>query len=355
MTLGERVYIYCERGTSEALWAEPINVISNAGFFLAALIFWQLLLWRPPEKRSADHYLFVALVFAICFGSIAFHVYADQASALADVIPIGVFMLVYLGFALNRFLTVPPGWTVFLVVLFAGLTAAATQIHCWDGGVGFASAAPDGAKVCMNGSVGYLPALGALIVVNMLLMERRHKAAPYVLAATLIFMVSILLRSLDMAYCGSIVVEGRDTGTHFIWHLLNALVLFLLMRASLETETKPSPEPAEEKAPTVQAVSEAEAKSEPEAKVEPEPEAKAEPEANAEAEAKPAPEVKEEPAAEPEEASSKAAKPEAEDASGAEAPKDEPSDEKSSEDHTSDEEPSKAGSAAKKRTKKAPF
>jgi len=355
MTLGERVYIYCERGTSEALWAEPINVISNAGFFLAALIFWQLLLWRPPEKRSADHYLFVALVFAICFGSIAFHVYADQASALADVIPIGVFMLVYLGFALNRFLTVPPGWTVFLVVLFAGLTAAATQIHCWDGGVGFASAAPDGAKVCMNGSVGYLPALGALIVVNMLLMERRHKAAPYVLAATLIFMVSILLRSLDMAYCSSIVVEGRDTGTHFIWHLLNALVLFLLMRASLETETKPSPEPAEEKAPTVQAVSEAEAKSEPEAKVEPEPEAKAEPEANAEAEAKPAPEVKEEPAAEPEEASSKAAKPEAEDASGAEAPKDEPSDEKSSEDHTSDEEPSKAGSAAKKRTKKAPF
>jgi hypothetical protein len=355
MTLGERVYIYCERGTSEALWAEPINVISNAGFFLAALIFWQLLLWRPPEKRSADHYLFVALVFAICFGSIAFHVYADQASALADVIPIGVFMLVYLGFALNRFLTVPPGWTVFLVVLFAGLTAAATQIHCWDGGVGFASAAPDGAKVCMNGSVGYLPALGALIVVSMLLMERRHKAAPYVLAATLIFMVSILLRSLDMAYCGSIVVEGRDTGTHFIWHLLNALVLFLLMRASLETETKPSPEPAEEKAPTVQAVSEAEAKSEPEAKVEPEPEAKAEPEANAEAEAKPAPEVKEEPAAEPEEASSKAAKPEAEDASGAEAPKDEPSDEKSSEDHTSDEEPSKAGPAAKKRTKKAPF
>lgn len=364
MTLGERVYIYCERGTSEALWAEPINVISNAGFFLAALIFWQLLLWRPPEKRSADHYLFVALVFAICFGSIAFHVYADQASALADVIPIGVFMLVYLGFALNRFLTVPPGWTVFLVVLFAGLTAAATQIHCWDGGVGFASAAPDGAKVCMNGSVGYLPALGALIVVSMLLMERRHKAAPYVLAATLIFMVSILLRSLDMAYCGSVVVEGRDTGTHFIWHLLNALVLFLLMRASLETETKPAPEPAEEKpeekALTVEAASEAEAKSEPEAKVEPEPEAKAEPEANAEAEAKaeseakPAPEVKEEPAAEPEEASSKAAKPEAADASGAEDPKDEPSDEKSSEDDTSDDEPPKAGPAAKKRTKKAP-
>ncbi|HBF60809.1 MAG TPA: hypothetical protein DDW48_05050, partial [Methyloceanibacter sp.] len=157
MTLGERVFLYCERGTSEALWAEPINAISNAGFFLAALIFWQLVLWRPPEQRSPDHYLFVALVFAICFGSTAFHVYADRGTELADIIPIGVFMLVYLGFALNRFLNVPPGWTVLLVVAFAGLIAGSMQIHCWDGGIGLAGDATD-AKVCLNGSIGYLPA-----------------------------------------------------------------------------------------------------------------------------------------------------------------------------------------------------
>ncbi|MEM8644078.1 MAG: hypothetical protein AAGF09_04215, partial [Pseudomonadota bacterium] len=227
MTLGERVFIYCERGTNEALWAEPINAISNGGFFLAALIFWQLVLWRPREQRSADHYLFIALVFAICFGSTAFHVYADRGTALADVIPIGLFMLVYFGFALNRFLNVPPGWTVFLVVIFAGLIAAATQVQCWEGGVGFAGMAPDEAKSCMNGSVGYLPALGVLIVVSMLVAERRHKAAPYLLAATLVFAGSILLRSLDMALCESVVVEDRHTGTHFIWHLLNAVVLFL--------------------------------------------------------------------------------------------------------------------------------
>ncbi|MDJ0513392.1 MAG: hypothetical protein QNJ62_08105 [Methyloceanibacter sp.] len=272
MTLGERVFIYCERGTNEALWAEPINAISNAGFFVAALIFWQLVLWRPPEQRSADHYLFIALVFAICFGSTAFHVYADQGTALADVIPIGLFMLVYFGFALNRFLNVPPGWTVFLVAIFAGLIGAATQIQCWEGGVGFAGMAPDDAKSCMNGSVGYLPALGVLIVVSMLVAERRHKAAPYLLAATLVFAGSILLRSLDMALCESVVVEDRHTGTHFIWHLLNAVVLFLLMRASLETETKPEPEPVEEKleekTPAAAAQPEAadELKEEPEAK-----------------------------------------------------------------------------------------
>ena len=66
--------------------------------------------------RSADHYLFIALVFLIGLGSLAFHLLADGASLLADVVPIDVFMLVYLGFALNRFLRVPPGWTVLILI-----------------------------------------------------------------------------------------------------------------------------------------------------------------------------------------------------------------------------------------------
>ncbi len=232
MTLGEHVFLYCERGTSVALWAEPINAISNVGFLLVALIFWQLLLWRPREERNADHYLLMALVFLIGFGSLAFHLFATRGTELADVIPIGLFMLIYLGFALNRFLEVPPGWTVLLVSVFAGLMAAATQIDCGDGVIGFAGVSPD-ATPCLNGSMGYLPALGALIVVGMLLGERRHRAAPYVLAAAVIFVGSTILRSADLSLCERVVIEGRDVGTHFIWHLLNALVLFLLLRAGV--------------------------------------------------------------------------------------------------------------------------
>lgn len=242
MTFGEHVFQYCERGTNAALWAEPINAISNAGFFLAALVFWQLLLWRPREQRSADHYLLMTLVFLIGLGSLSFHLFATQETELADVIPITLFMLVYLGFALNRFLGVPPGWTVLLVIGFAGLKALVGQIKCWDGGVGFPQGALD-AEPCLNGSVAYLPALGALIVVGMILAERRHRAAPYVLAATVLFIGSIILRTLDLSLCDLVVIEGRDVGTHFIWHLLNALVLFLLLRASLETGTKAAAAP----------------------------------------------------------------------------------------------------------------
>ena len=234
MALGEHVFLYCERGTSEALLAEPINAASNGAFLLAALGGLALLLLRPREQRSGDHYLLISLVFLIGLGSLAFHLYATNATELADVLPIFVFMLVYLGFALNRFLGVPVGWTVLLVIGFTALMAATTKVKCWDGGIGIPGADVQGVKSCLNGSLFYLPALGALIAVGLLLEERRHAAAPYLLWAAAILVVSVTLRTLDMALCDRIVLEGRKIGTHFAWHMLNALALFLLLRASLE-------------------------------------------------------------------------------------------------------------------------
>jgi len=56
MSLSQHVFLYCERGTNEALFAEPLNAASNASFLLAALAAFLLLLRRPREMRSADHY-----------------------------------------------------------------------------------------------------------------------------------------------------------------------------------------------------------------------------------------------------------------------------------------------------------
>ena len=52
--------------------------------------------------------------------------------------------------------------------------------------------------------------------------------------AAAILAVSITLRSLDFALCDRILIDGRKVGTHFAWHILNGLALFLLLRASLE-------------------------------------------------------------------------------------------------------------------------
>jgi hypothetical protein len=243
MSLSERVFLYCERGANGALFAEPLNAASNAAFLLAALAALILLLRRPREARSADHSLLIVLVFLIGLGSLSFHLLADRASLLADVIPINVFMLVYLGFALNRFLGVPPGWTVLALIGFVGVVALTMQVKCWSGGIGFPGAEVTGASECLNGSLVYLPALLAMAVVGGLMAERKHPAAPYVLWAAVIFTISVTFRSLDLALCDVYQLQGRKIGTHFIWHLLNGLALFLLLRASLEVGPRSSAQP----------------------------------------------------------------------------------------------------------------
>jgi hypothetical protein len=236
MDLGQHVFLYCERGTSTRLWAEPFNAASNAAFLVAALVALWLLLRRPKPDRGADHFLFIALVILIGLGSLAFHLLATEAAELADVIPIDIFMLVYLGFALNRFLGVPPGWTVLTLIGFSAIVALSMQVKCWGGGIGFPDASITDAKQCINGSLIYLPALAAMGIVGGLAWERRQRAGAYILWAALIFAVSVIFRSLDLALCDTYTIQDHKVGTHFAWHLLNGLALFLLLRASLEVE-----------------------------------------------------------------------------------------------------------------------
>ncbi|MGA7545290.1 MAG: ceramidase domain-containing protein [Methyloceanibacter sp.] len=248
MALSEHVFLYCERGTNGALLAEPFNAGSNAAFLLTALAGLLLLLRRPAGERSVDQFLLVALVFLIGLGSLTFHLFANRATELADVVPIGVFMLVYLGFALNRFLGVPPGWTVLLLIGFTAIVSVTPQLKCWGGGIGFFGADVPGASACLNGSVFYLPALLVMFVIGGLLRERGHKAAPYILWAALIFAVSVSLRSLDLTLCDTVAIDGRKMGTHFAWHVLNALALFLLLRASLDVVYAASERPVTRRA-----------------------------------------------------------------------------------------------------------
>lgn len=234
MALGNHVFLYCERGSNPALLAEPVNAASNAAFLLAALIALAVLLRKPAHLRSADHYLLLGLVFAIGLGSLAFHLYATKGAELADTIPIGIFMLVYLGFALNRLLGVPPGWTVLLLIGFAAICGASFQLRCFNGGIGFPTIHLRGTDVCMNGSVPYLPALAAMAIIGGLLRERGGRAGVLILWAAVVFAVSVALRSLDLVLCSTLSFHGHAIGTHAFWHVLNAVTLFLLLLASFE-------------------------------------------------------------------------------------------------------------------------
>jgi hypothetical protein len=83
--------------------------------------------------------------------------------------------------------------------------------------------------VTLNGSIGYIPAALAMLAVGGLcLLLNAREPGRALLTAAVLFTLSLLFRSMDSAICPS-----WPTGTHFLWHGLNALVLGILMRAAI--------------------------------------------------------------------------------------------------------------------------
>ncbi|HEY8383660.1 MAG TPA: ceramidase domain-containing protein [Microvirga sp.] len=211
---------YCER-LDPGFWAEPLNAVTNAAFLIAALMAYRL--WRRAGGQDGPSLWLILVTASVGIGSFLFHTFATRWSLLADVIPIAIFIYSYFILAMRR-------------ALGLGAVAAALAM----GGfvlfnVGFEAAwklvLP---AVTLNGSVGYLPAALALFAVGGLCRlragdaSRRALAARALIGAGSVFVLSLAFRSVDAGACAALPV-----GTHFMWHVLNALVLFILMRAAI--------------------------------------------------------------------------------------------------------------------------
>jgi len=199
---------YCER-LAPGLLAEPLNALSNLAFFVAAA--YGLAIARR-ECSDWAVWLLAGLVGVIGLGSLLFHTFANRWSMLADVAPITIFIYAYFAFALRRFLGL--SWSLTALLLGALL---ATNLAV-------AALTPPG---LLNGSIGYLPALLAAIAMALVLRSRNHPAYFHLSAAAITFAFSLALRTADRVTCHAI-----PFGTHFVWHLLNALVLGLYLEAA---------------------------------------------------------------------------------------------------------------------------
>ena len=209
---------YCER-IDGGFWAEPLNAVTNAAFLVAALAgFW---FWRRQGGRDTVTLVLTGLVFAIGIGSFLFHTIPQRWTLLADVVPIQLFAFGYFAFALRRFLGLSDAITVAGTLAFLGLALGLSAVG--------RMVLPAG----MAGSAGYAAFLLGLIGVALAMARApalRDQSRLLALAAGT-FAVSLTMRSIDGALCGSLPL-----GTHWLWHLLNALVLYLLLRAAVTGE-----------------------------------------------------------------------------------------------------------------------
>ena len=209
-----RIDGYCER-LDPGYWAEPVNALTNLAFIVAALVMWCRTAGVPMGR------VLCAILFAIGVGSYLFHTHAQVWAAMADVIPIGLFILVYI-FAINRDVWRLSLWpAVGVTALF--IPYAAATVPLW-------------AQVPVLGvSAGYMPVPTLIVIYAFLLRHRAPDLARGFVIGAAILIVSLLARSVDETLCPQIPL-----GTHFIWHVLNGVMLGWMIevyRRSVSSET----------------------------------------------------------------------------------------------------------------------
>lgn len=197
---------YCER-IEPGFWAEPVNAVTNLAFLIASMA--AFVLWRRQSPADWPVLVLIVIVFATGVGSFLFHTFANRWSMLADVLPIAAFIHLYFFLAMRRCLGLGAWTALAITVAF------------------FLATPPFGSLVSpvFGSSSGYiLPAL-AVFVVGYIFRHRDPIGGNRVLAAGVVFAVSLAFRTVDEPLC-----TANPLGTHFLWHLLNGTVLFLLIR-----------------------------------------------------------------------------------------------------------------------------
>lgn len=212
---------YCERAGNPELWAEPLNAITNLAFIWFAYKAWNILkgLDHRSFKQIGDIWVLAFAMVAIGIGSGLWHSYAAPGwTVIADIIPIYVFINVYVFSLFMRLLHFKWFQALGVWVVF---TAAAVSAELYL------------PKDLLNGSVMYVPSWAMLGGMALLLKIRKSGYAPDLWFAVQVFSVSLFFRTIDQSTC-----DSNPFGTHFVWHLLNAILLFNLVKVLVRSAQK---------------------------------------------------------------------------------------------------------------------
>ncbi|GMG83256.1 ceramidase domain-containing protein [Paralimibaculum aggregatum] len=279
MDLARQIDIYCER-VGAAFWAEPLNALTNLAFVAAGIaalwlqgrtggagprreltagalmaagliagfahtigLLWALgagPLYTPLVLPAyAVSMLFVGAglcamprlmadpapdwavawlagnAVVVGIGSFLFHTYATPWAGFADTGPIMLFIFGYFAVAMLRFGGLGRG------------AAAAATLGFLAASVLLSRGISSGLGPYAGPSAGYYPALVGLLAVGLWLdIGRGHAAGGQLIRAAGLFAASLGFRSVDGPLC-----DWLPIGTHWLWHLCNGLLFWLLLRA----------------------------------------------------------------------------------------------------------------------------
>ncbi|MBO9474917.1 ceramidase domain-containing protein [Shimia sp. R10_1] len=200
-----QVDAYCER-MGPAFWAEPVNAVTNAAFVLAALWMWGRLRDMPAGGGKTLARTLCVILALIGIGSFLFHTYATRWAGVADVAPIAIYVLLYIYAANRHYWRLRPLWASVATLGFFPYAALTIPLF---------SQLP-----LLGVSAAYMPVPVMILGYAFALRGRLPGVARGLAIGGGILLASLTFRSLDMPMC-----EAVPFGTHFMWHVLNGVML----------------------------------------------------------------------------------------------------------------------------------
>ena len=208
--LAAQWYGVCERG-SLGMFAEPLNVLSSLAFMIVSVSIYRFYKRHEDLERKWiwDIHALTFLTFIIGFNSVIFHSFPSPTTELMDTIPIVMFIILYF-------------WSVLFRI---GRCTPFQAVVCFVAFVGFSHILVAQFPHSLNDSIGYLSSMIALIVIAVHLHLKARPSSQHFMLAAIVGVCSLFCRAIDRDVCPQFPV-----GSHFMWHTLNATLLYLLLK-----------------------------------------------------------------------------------------------------------------------------
>ena len=190
-----------------------MNAWSNGAFLVAAIAGWRLLSVSPNAKAHRAIRALTLLAALAGIGGYLFHRSDAPYAKWGETVPILAFMLLYVWLLLRRFFH----WNFVIAIPVLALYAAAVY---W-----LETHAPGQAPF---GRAMNLPTLVLFLLAAIGFLLRLREAFWPMLWALVVLLASSAASAADAPICPML-----GLGTHVIWHLLDALLLYLLLRLAV--------------------------------------------------------------------------------------------------------------------------
>jgi hypothetical protein len=190
---------YCER-IDASFWSEPLNAVTNVVFLMAAI--WVL---RREELNNKARAL-AFLLGMIGIASFLFHSVATAWAGALDVLFILLFTLLYIFVATEDFLGLPRRSALVVTLGYFPFSVVVDWLTL---------------PLSFLGSTRiYIPILILIILYSLILYKKFPYLSRGLAMGALLLTISMFARSVDLPLC-----ETIPTGTHFLWHVINAIML----------------------------------------------------------------------------------------------------------------------------------